>query len=91
MSKIEDGGPAFPVTAGNNVFATGMSLRDWFAGQFLSMGSETADDPLPVAEDASQHDIDAALREYWREVARVAYIAADAFIEARSAKGDGRG
>lgn len=24
---------AFPVTAGNMVFGTGMSLRDWFAGQ----------------------------------------------------------
>ena len=36
--KPQDGGaaPAFPVTAGNNVFATGMSLRDWFAGQAIA-------------------------------------------------------
>lgn len=36
--KPQDGGaaPAFPVTAGNNVFATGMSLRDWFAGQVIA-------------------------------------------------------
>lgn len=25
--------PAFPVTAGQQVYATGMTLRDWFAGQ----------------------------------------------------------
>lgn len=31
-----DGGPAFPVTAGQQVYATGMSLRDWFAGQALA-------------------------------------------------------
>lgn len=27
--------PAFPVTAGNQFFTTGMTLRDWFAGQAL--------------------------------------------------------
>ncbi|MFG1429295.1 hypothetical protein [Roseixanthobacter glucoisosaccharinicivorans] len=32
MSKINDGGPAFP----NPADAAGMSLRDWFAGQALS-------------------------------------------------------
>lgn len=85
MSKINDGGPAFPVTAGNSVFATGMTLRDYFAGQFLSMGSNTTDEPLHVDGDASQDDIDVALREYWRAVARAAYIAADEFIAARSA------
>ena len=43
MSKINDGGPAFPVPMvryddGNffNVTDTGMSLRDWFAGQALA-------------------------------------------------------
>ena len=28
--------PAFPITAGNQVYAQGMSLRDWFAGQALA-------------------------------------------------------
>ncbi|TWI32772.1 hypothetical protein [Paracoccus sulfuroxidans] len=28
--------PAFPVTAGQQVYATGMTLRDWFAGQALA-------------------------------------------------------
>lgn len=39
MSK-EDGGPAFPVTPiyaeDANMTCSGMSLRDWFAGQALS-------------------------------------------------------
>lgn len=28
--------PAFPVTAGHEVYATGMTMRDWFAGQALT-------------------------------------------------------
>jgi uncharacterized protein YodC (DUF2158 family) len=32
----KDGGPAFPVTDGHAVYAPGMSLRDWFAGQALA-------------------------------------------------------
>jgi hypothetical protein len=43
MSKINDGGPAFPthgfVQIGDNAVPTadgGMSLRDWFAGQALA-------------------------------------------------------
>lgn len=42
MAKIDDGGPAFPMTAvydqeGRGIMegASGMSLRDWFAGQAL--------------------------------------------------------
>lgn len=27
--------PALPVIAGNNIYSTGMTLRDWFAGQAL--------------------------------------------------------
>lgn len=33
--QIEDGGPAFPVTAGQQVYSHGMTLRDWFAGQAM--------------------------------------------------------
>ena len=40
MSKINDGGPAFPRTGegfGNPKYDTaGMTLRDWFAGQALN-------------------------------------------------------
>lgn len=36
--KINDGGPAFPRSSGGGAYGTaqsGMSLRDWFAGQAL--------------------------------------------------------
>lgn len=46
MSKHDDGGPAFPTTAKvddqdfpgrtETVLQSGMSLRDWFAGQALA-------------------------------------------------------
>jgi hypothetical protein len=45
MSKVDDGGPAFPEHVaispsggiyGSNYFSAGMSLRDWFAGQALA-------------------------------------------------------
>lgn len=35
MTDTKDDDPAFPVTAGQQVYATGMSLRDYFAGQAL--------------------------------------------------------
>ena len=34
MTDRHDGGPAFPVAA--DEFTTGMTLRDWFAGQALA-------------------------------------------------------
>ena len=38
--EIDNGGPAFPITAGQQVYATGATLRDWFAGQALiAMGT----------------------------------------------------
>ena len=40
MSKIEDGGPAYPIPSDPRPGAyeahPGMSLRDWFAGQALA-------------------------------------------------------
>ena len=35
MAK-EDEFPAFPVTAGNSVYTSGMSLRDYFAGKAIT-------------------------------------------------------
>lgn len=64
--------PAFPVVADNHVYATGMSLRDWFAGQAL-VGVIPAckhDTPIPGV---SKEDL-FALR---------AYAIADAMLEAR--------
>ena len=28
--------PAFPITAGQQVYANGLTMRDWFAGQALT-------------------------------------------------------
>ena len=37
MSDKKDGGPAFPSEAGSQNFGrSGMTLRDWFAGQALA-------------------------------------------------------
>lgn len=86
-TKIEDGGPAFAALAtspmGDVHHQEGMSIRDWFAGQFLA-GSATDNAALDVSVAADQYDIDVALSEHWAKVARAAYIAADAMLAARS-------
>lgn len=33
--RTENDAPAFPVTAGQQVYSHGMTLRDWFAGQAM--------------------------------------------------------
>ena len=74
MMDKNDGGPAFPHPAlGNEAFQpsydmSGMSLRDWFAGQALSsIYMRFVPDAEPEADD----------------VATQAYIIADAMLEAR--------
>lgn len=64
--------PAFPVTAGQQVYATGMTLRDWFAGQAISGACSPAPDgwSLPPQDHAA-----------W------AYEIADAMIAARETGG----
>lgn len=79
-----DGGPAFPVTAdvltdfsisdGSNRRMTGMSLRDWFAGQAL-------------AGDLDQGSRDTMDDQYWHRpavVAARAYAIADAMLAERA-------
>lgn len=78
MSKINDGGPAFPRTAHlkegdpDNYWSAcaqdGMTLRDWFAGQALSV--------LMLSGDPSREG-------HARLVASRAYAVADAMIAAR--------
>ena len=77
MSEIDDGGPAFPGLipgAMGTVIRSqeGMSLRDWFAGQALA-GMHARD---------SYDDGQASPKQR----ARLAYIDADAMIEARKVK-----
>ena len=45
--------PAFPITAGQQVYASGLTQRDWFAGQVLTACSTDAS-PQRVAKLAYQ-------------------------------------
>ena len=42
MSAQDNGGPAFPRDGGESVGNEGMTLRDWFAGQFMEQASALA-------------------------------------------------
>ena len=75
--QIEDGGPAHPHPVRNEQcewdVATGMTLRDYFAGQAL-MGLLASPGEPPATDWPS------------KRIAEMAYFQADAMIEAR--KGD---
>lgn len=75
MSKIKNGGPAFPVSK-DVVYPqlNGMSLRDWFAGQALA-GLSANPNESPDKDDASDR----------RDIAAVAYELADAMLNQREA------
>lgn len=80
MTKIKDGGPAFPRMPNplNIEGERGMSLRDYFAGQAL-MGLLSGNDDytnVPVGEGVHNH------------VAKNCYAFADAMLKARE---EGRG
>lgn len=65
--------PAFPVTAGQQVYTHGMTLRDWFAGQAL-MGI-CANTYTPWSPDAA--DIEDG------QITKASYDLADAMLAAR--------
>lgn len=79
--------PAFPVVAGHQVYATGLTMRDWFAGQALAgiMGPNY---------DWFTSGTETGSRTH--EAAHFAYSLADAMLAARAAltqtdrTGDGR-
>lgn len=75
MSKINDGGPAFPVN-GPNGNHPGMSLRDWFAG--LAMAAIIAKRP-PITDREGNAKGDAVIRAS----AVGAYDYADAMLAER--------
>ena len=77
--RIEDGGPAFPGDMptvqldGNKLpFASGMSLRDWFAGQALS----------GLLQVCVNDTLDG--RPYFNHVAKHAYAMADEMLARRT-------
>lgn len=87
---IGDGGPAFPRPTGmfENEYGAkfpepgdpGMSLRDWFAGQALAGTIASYAHPTSAG----------SMTVPSRRLAEYAYTLADAMIEARSAKAEGR-
>lgn len=94
MSKINDGGPAFPIgttSVDNNGQPlrpyemeplSGMSLRDWFAGQMLcGLGAAFAN---MVADDGATA---AAMTPAAKGMAVVAYEFADAMLAERAKGG----
>lgn len=66
--RHENDAPAFPVTAGQQVYSHGMMLRDWFAGQAIA----GVCGPTPDGWSLSPQD-----HATW------AYQIADAMLEAR--------
>lgn len=81
---IDDGGPAFPVPdvhhpSGRIQFgSSGMSLRDWFAGQALT-------GMIPI-EYAPNGQINSQAKKHALVVASHAYNIADAMLAARLTK-----
>ena len=67
--------PAFPIAAGNQVYAQGISLRDWFAGQALAGMTANCDSTGINGWDGLEN-----------HAANYAYRLADAMLEARSDK-----
>lgn len=67
--RHKDDAPAFPVTAGQQVYSYGMTLRDWFAGQAIA---GVCGPPIPDGWSLSPRE-----RAIW------AYYIADAMLEAR--------
>ena len=78
MSKINDGGPAFPLKEPVSSDAAGMTLRDWFAGQALA----GVGDWTPPGEDGSPPDW-TNMEAIRRRKAEWAYAQADAMLAAR--------
>lgn len=79
MSKIENGGPAFPVNeqrflnGDGDIYASeGMTLRDYFAAKVI--GGLIADPNCTLGEQGTNN------------CARIAYEVADAMLRARSAR-----
>lgn len=94
MSTIKDGGPAFPAIYGGcnappvaTAYATGpstfsssgMSLRDWFAGQFLAGFFANPDAPRFLRESALEGE------KFGQTASRLAYDYAGSMLKAREA------
>jgi hypothetical protein len=88
MSAPNDGGAAF-AHCGNQaagvIVQPGMTLRDYFAGQCLAGAWVGPGDPVEPIDGMDEDD---AIFAHWLNVAKAAYIAADAMIKARQLGGE---
>jgi len=69
MTDYNNGGPAFPITAGNAAYGRGMTLRDWFASQALAATIQKWEGPTPD--------------NFPEVIAGISYTFADAMIAAK--------
>ena len=79
MNKINDGGPAFPVTAGHEVFAIGVTKREWFAAQALQ-GLIAKDPFFDSAKENGKAISKDDLEQFRLDMAASSYLYADAMI-----------
>lgn len=86
MSKIEDGGPAYPQITPFRIGPddkllrnTGMSLRDWFAGQALAGLCGNSGGPFQASPFSGWGLVNCGTGD----VARWSYVLADAMLAAR--------
>lgn len=77
MSKINDGGPAFPVEAGIN--CRGMTLRDYFAAKALPIMWDAYDKGYCGLNDQDEPNV--------KTIAAGAYQLADEMLKAREEGG----
>lgn len=82
MSGVEkDGGaaiPAFPVTAGQQVYATGMSQRDWLAGLAMAATISSEMHSASISKVAREKNVRPT-----ELLATIAYEYADAMLSVR--------
>lgn len=90
MNTLNDGGPAFPHKIPKyadqhllEVFGSGMSLLDWFAGQALAGLAANPERASAFATPATDNP-----ELYLPEVARLAYAAAEAMLKERAKRYD---
>jgi len=86
MPTIDDGGPAYPTdneyqTGPDTFHFEGMTLRDYFAGQFLT--GVISDGENPALKAVTTEGIEQERREYADGIAAAAYLFADAMLRAR--------
>lgn len=83
MDKVEDGGPAFPHRGDIQLGimpTSGMSLRDYFAGQALAGMIASHDWTKNIALESKRDNVPAVYA-----LSKAAYFAADAMLLARKA------